>query len=235
MATTTSDAPSRSRRSPKNTPAQEPTGPTVGAEQLAPPPKLRRRPALIAASVAAICLGALASLYAYTSSSSAHDVLAVRNTIQRGSVISADDLMVVRIGVDPALKALPADQASTVVGKHAALDMSAGGVVTAEQVTDANTPPKGQSVVGISLTAALLPANELRVGDSVRVVTTPGPQGDAASVTTTPVDASVVGVTSDQASGNTVVNVQVPYGDAAKVASLAATGKVALVLDSRER
>ncbi len=238
MATTTSGAPSRSRRSFKNPPAQEPTDSTVGTEQLAPPPKLRRRPALIAASVAAICLGALASLYAYTSSSSARDVLAVRNTIQRGSAISADDLMVVRIGVDPALKALPADQASTVVGKHAALDLAAGGVVTAEQVTDASVPPKGQSVVGISLTAALLPANELRVGDAVRVVTTPGPQADAATstaTTTTPVDATVVGVTPDQTSGNTVVNVQVPYGDAAKVASLAATGKVALVLDSRER
>lgn len=235
MPTTTPDAPSRLRRRPKGSSAQEPAAAPAAGEQLAPPPKLRRRPALIAASVAAICLGALASLWAYTSSSNAHEVLAIRNTIQRGSVISADDLMVVRIGIDPALKALPADQAPAVVGKHAALDMTAGGVVTAEQVTDANTPPKGESVVGISLTAAMLPANELRVGDTVRVVTTPGPQGDVAATTVTPVDATVVGVITDQTTGNTIVNVQVPYGDAAKVAALAATGKVALVLDSRER
>lgn len=208
--------------------------PSTG-EHLAPPPKLRRRPALIAASIAAICLGALASLWAYTSTSNAQEVLAVRNTVQRGDVVQADDLMTVRIGVDPALKPVSADEASTVVGKRAALDMPAGGVVTAAQVTDANTPPKGESVVGISLSSALLPANELRVGDPVRVVTTPGPQGDLGSAPPESVDAVVVGISSDETTGNTIVNVQVPYAGAAKVAALAATGKVALVLDSRER
>ena len=235
MATTTSDAPSRFSRRPKSTPVPEPAGASTAGEHLAPPPKLRRRPALIAASVAAICLGALASLWAYTSSSNAHEVLAVRNTIQRGSVISADDLMVVRIGVDPALKALPADQSSAVVGKWAALDLAAGGVVTADQVTSTNTPPKGDSIVGISLTAAMLPANQLRVGDAVRVVSTPGPSGDVTTTSPAPIDATVTGVSTDQTNNNTLVNVQVPYADAAKVAALAATGKVALVLDSRER
>lgn len=235
MATTTSDAPSRTLRRGKGAAEGEQVPARAAGEQLAPPPKLRRRPALIAASVAAICLGALASLWAYTSSSSAQEVLAVRQTVQRGDVIQPDDLMTVRIGVDPALKPLSADQASTVVGKRAALDMPAGGVVTAEQVTDANTPPKGESVVGISLTAALLPANELRVGDPVRVVTTPGQAGDVTVAAPDAVDAVVVGMSSDETTGNTIVNVQVPYADAAKVAALAATGKVALVLDSRER
>lgn len=236
MATTTSDAPSRSWRRPKGALAAEPASAPGPAEHLAPPPKLRRRPALIAASVAAICLGALASLYAYNSSSNAREVLAVRTTVERGAVITQDDLMVVRIGVDPALHPLAADQASSVVGKHAALDLTAGGVVTAEQVTDAATPPKGESVVGISLSAAMLPANELRVGDPVRVVTTPGSQGDVTTgAAPAAIDATVVGISSDQTTGNTIVNVQVPYGEAARVAALAATGKVALVLDSLER
>lgn len=235
MTTTTSDATSRAPRRGKGAASREQTPATPAGEHLAPPPKLRRRPALIAASIAAICLGALASLWAYTSTSNAQEVLAVRSTVQRGDVIDAEDLVSVRIGVDPALKPVSASEADSVVGKRAALDMPAGGVVTAAQVTDANTPPRGESVVGLSLSAALLPANELRVGDPVRVVTTPGPQGELGSGPPEAVAAVVVGITSDETTGNTIVNVQVPYADAAKVAALAATGKVALVLDSRER
>ncbi len=43
-----------------------------------------------AASVAAVCLGALASMWAYQSTSDAQSVLAVRQTIERGDVITAD-------------------------------------------------------------------------------------------------------------------------------------------------
>jgi hypothetical protein len=64
---------------------------------LAQPPKLRRRPALIAASVAAVAIGALLSLWAYNSTANTHDVLAVRHSVARGQVITADDLVTVKI------------------------------------------------------------------------------------------------------------------------------------------
>src|SRR4051794_4977265 len=54
---------------------------------VAPPPKLRRRPLLVAGSVVAVCLGALVSAYAYSSTSNAHQVLAVVSTVHRGEVI----------------------------------------------------------------------------------------------------------------------------------------------------
>ena len=44
-------------------------------ETIAPPPKLRRRPLLVAASVAAVCLGALLAVWAYTSTSTAREVV----------------------------------------------------------------------------------------------------------------------------------------------------------------
>lgn len=202
--------------------------------QFAPPPKLRRRPVLIAASAAAICLGALASMWAYQSTSDAHSVLAVRHTIERGDVITAADLMTVNISVDPALKPLSADQADSIVGKHAALDMSAGGVVTQDQVTDQDVPAKGTSVVGISLASGMLPANQLRVGDKVRVVVTPGQQGEMPTgQQPDSTDAVVVGVAKDETTGNTIVNVQVSAPDGPLLAARAATGKVAIVLDSR--
>ncbi len=230
MSTTTPATDSR-RQQRKNPTDGEPT--SAPGEQFAPPPKLRRRPVLIAASVAAICLGALASMWAYQSTSDAQSVLAVRQTIERGDIITADDLMTVNISVDPALKPLSADQASSVVGKHAALDMSAGGVVTQDQVTEQALPAKGSSVVGIALTPGMLPANQIRVGDKVRVVVTPGQQGEMPTGQPDSIEAVVVGVAKDETTGNAIVNVQVPNNEGPMLAARAATGKVAIVLDSR--
>lgn len=206
----------------------------ASGEQLAPPPKLRRRPIMIAASVAAICLGALASAWAYTSTSNTQSVLAVRETVHRGDTITRGDLMTATIGVDPALHPLSGEQFADVVGKRAAMDMPAGGVVTQEQVTETAVPAKGESVVGISVTPAMLPADQLEVGDPVRIVTTPGQQGEITAEAPGATEATVVGVSTDAQSGNTIVNVQVPYSAAPDVAARAATGKVAIVLDSQE-
>jgi hypothetical protein len=230
MSTTTPATETR-RQQRKNPTDGEPT--SAPGEQFAPPPKLRRRPVLIAASVAAICLGALASMWAYQSTSDAHSVLAVRQTIERGDVITAEDLMTVNISVDPALKPLSADQANSVVGKHAALDMSAGGVVTQDQLTEQALPAKGSSVVGIALTPGMLPANQIRVGDKVRVVVTPGQQGEMPTTQPDSIQAVVVGVAKDETTGNAIVNVQVPNNEGPMLAARAATGKVAIVLDSR--
>ena len=230
MSTTTSATEPR-RQQRKNPSDGEPA--SAPGQQFAPPPKLRRRPVLIAASVAAICLGALASLWAYQSTSDTRSVLAVRQTIERGEVITADDLMTVNISVDPALRPLPADRADSVVGKYAALDMSAGGVVTQDQVTDQALPAEGSSVVGIALTAGMLPADQVRAGDKVRVVVTTGQQGEMPTGEPDSIEAVVVGVARDETTGNAIVNVQVPTDDGPLLAARAATGKVAIVLDSR--
>ncbi|HEY5178278.1 MAG TPA: SAF domain-containing protein [Dermatophilaceae bacterium] len=208
----------------------------VPGGSITPPPRLRRRPALVAASVAAICLGALLAVWAYTGASTSQDVLAVRATVHRGELITRDDLMTAQIGVDPALKPLPASAADTVVGKRAAMDLAAGGLVTAEDVTSAVVPAKGMSLVGVSLPPALMPAAQLQSGDQVRIVATPGAQGDVATGTSpTSIGATVVGVRGVGDSGQIVVDVSVPYDQAAELAARAATGKIALVLDSRER
>lgn len=78
------------------TPAEMP-GPEL-TERLAPPPRLRRRPALVAASVAAVCVGALLAVWAYSSLSTAQSVLAVRTTVHRGELITRDELVTVQVG-----------------------------------------------------------------------------------------------------------------------------------------
>jgi hypothetical protein len=209
--------------------------PTTATDPIAPPPKLRRRPLLVVASIAAVCLGALFGVWAYTSVSTAQEVVAVRSSVQRGELISRDDLVTVRIGVDPALSPIPASHLDGVVGQRAAMDLPAGGLVTRDSIASTVVPAQDMSVVGVALPAALLPGEPLRAGDPVRVVATPGQQGDVDEGEQRSITATVAGIYPDADSDQTVVSVQVPYDQAAELAARAATGKVALVLDSRER
>lgn len=219
------------RNATQSPPVAAPAGPV-----LAPPPKLRRRPLLIAVSVAAICLGALVSAWAYSSTSHTQDVIGMRTTVLRGDTITRADLANVKISVDPALTPVPAAQLDTIVGQRATMDLPAGGVLTAAAVAPALTPPAGQSIVGIAAAPGMMPALRLRVGDTIRIVSTPGTQG---TVTAAP-PPSLTGLVVDLApagdnAGSTIINVQVPAADAAILAARVATGKIAIVLDSRER
>jgi hypothetical protein len=80
-----------------------------------------------------------------------------------------------------------------------------------------------------------MPSEPLYSGDSVRIVTTPGDQGEITNEDPVTVEAVVVGVSRVEETGETVVDVSVPEADAADLAARAATGRVALVLDARER
>lgn len=212
----------------------------AGAEEakrdaVAPAPKLRRRPVLVAASVAAVCLGALLGVWAWTSTSNTHEVVAVRQTITRGETIGQGDLMTVQVGVDPGLKTIPGERLVSLVGKRAAMDMAAGSLVTNEEVTEKVLPTQGNSVVGVALPPSLMPGEPLVAGDQVRIVATPGQQGELGQGDPAAITATVVGLYPNGENGQTVVAVEVPEDQAAELAARSATGKVALVLDGRER
>lgn len=201
----------------------------------APPPKLRRRPALVAAAIGAICLGALLAGWAWTATTNTHEVLVARNTIEQGSVITADDLARVQIGTDPALNPVPGTEIDKVVGQRAALDIAEGGLLTPSSFTAEVVPAAGQSVVGVALTPAQAPGLGLQYGDRVRLVATPA-EGEAAPAgAPLATNATVVGAHASEETGDTVVDLLVPEADAAVLAGRIATGNIALVLDSRER
>lgn len=202
---------------------------------VAPPPKLRRRPILVAASMVAVCVGALLGAFAWTATSDTRSVVALRLSVERGAVIGREDLMTVQVGLDPALTPVPASQLESLVGQRAAVDMAAGTLVTRGQVSTAVLPPRATSIVGVSLPASLMPGEPLVTGDRIRVVATPGSGGDLADQAPATTSATVVGLHPDPDTGATVVSVQVPQSQAAELAARAATGNVAIVLDSRER
>jgi hypothetical protein len=212
------------------------TGPRTTIPELGsavtPPPKLRRRPALFVSGVVATAFGCVLGAWVWSSTTNTEEVLAARHTIHRGEVIAAADLQRVRISGDPALLVLPASAYDNVVGRRAALDISAGGLLTNESTANQSMPPRGQSIVGISLTPAQVPALPMHGGDKVRIIVTPGDNGEAPASTPQFTVAEVVDTGLDETTGNTVVNVLVPYADAGVLAARAATGNVALVLDS---
>ena len=106
--------------------------PGPGQPVFAPPPKMRRRPFVWLTGAALVILSALTAAWAYRSIGQGHDIVALRSTVHRGEVITREDLMTVRIGTDPALHPLSAAQINDAVGKRAALDLAAGGVLSGE-------------------------------------------------------------------------------------------------------
>ena len=200
----------------------------------ATPRKLRRGPLMILVSVGLVLIGAVLGVGVWLLSSSSVEVVAARAAIDRGAVITAADLEVTRVTVDPSVPVVPASELAGLVGKRAASDVAAGTLLSPAQVTDALPPGTGDSVVGVALTTGQLPAEPLRPGDHVRLVQTPAAQGDVPTTEVT-IDAEVQSVTSAADGQATVVDLLVPESRAAEVAARAATGRVALVLDSRER
>lgn len=196
------------------------------------PPKLRRRPLVGVIAAALVLLGGLGGVWAWQSSTSTVEVLATRAPVQRGDSIGADALMVVRVNPDPALQLVPADHFDSVVGQRAATDLVAGGLLAAGQYSDVLPPAEGMSVVGVSPEVGLMPAEPLRPGDEVRIVQTPGAQGD---VVAEPVSLSAQVLAVRTVDTRVVVDVLVPSTLAPEVAARAATGRVAIVLDARER
>lgn len=203
--------------------------------RLVPPPKIRRRPIHIIATITAIFIGAAIAAWGWTATTTSEAVVAARTTIPRGAVITADDLTTTQISGDNTLKVVPGDDVDELVGKRAALDIAAGGLLTPEMTTNDNMPPAGQSIVGISLTPAQVPAITPRSGDKVRLVATTGEGGETSSTAPLTTSAEVIDSSTDEVSGNTVVNVLVPYADAAVLADRASTGNIALVVDPLER
>jgi hypothetical protein len=185
-----------------------------------------------------VALGALGNVWLLSATTNAQEVVAARSTIERGSVIERDDLMVVRIELDPSLRTVPGDGLAALVGQRAALDVAAGSLLTSDAVSAELVPPAGQSLVGIGVDLSRIPGTALMAGDEVRVVSTPDATGLTAEAAQGAFEAVVVSIeqgTDATGIAQAILTLQVPTPDSASLAAMAATGNVAVVLDSRER
>jgi len=217
---------------PAGLPGRGPPGP-VGAP-VAVPVRLRRRTSMLMAGIALVAVGALAAALLTRVIGHTAPVVAVAQNVAQGEVLTRADLTVASVNTDPALRPVPAARLESLVGRRAAVSLTAGSLLTDGAVTDVLQPVLGRSLVGVALTAAQLPAEPLQAGDQVRIVSTPPAQAEPPATVPVSITAVVVSAVGPDSTGLTVVNVTVLSAQAADLAARVATGRVALVLDSRE-
>ncbi|MGW2841896.1 SAF domain-containing protein [Streptomyces sp. NPDC001493] len=219
-------------------------GPNGAAAPVAAPRMVkqrRRRPGLIALSVALIAAGGLSGAVLYSASGQRTAVLVVTRDVPAGAMLSKADLGEVSVALDPAVKSVASSRSRSIVGQRAATDLRAGSLLAPSQVTDKSLVGPGQQVVGVSVKPSQLPATRLSPGQQVLIVSTPDADQTATQQETglerTPktLAASVVTVGAPAAgTGNVVVDVAVPVKDGPGLAAQAATGNVAVIVAARD-
>lgn len=206
----------------------------------------RRRPGMIALSVALIAVGGLSGAVLYSTSGQRTAVVVVAHDLPVGATIQKGDLAEASVALDPAVKSVRASNAQSLVGQRAAVDLRAGSLLSPAQVTKAALVAPGEQLVGVSLTPAQLPATPLSAGRKVLIVSTPDPDAAAgtdgdgagkapAAAAPKTLRATVVAVGKPAVgTGNVVVDVAVPTGDGPALAARVASGDVALIVAARD-
>ncbi|MFF5265204.1 SAF domain-containing protein [Actinomadura viridis] len=185
-----------------------------------------------------VAVSATLTAWLFISAGNRVEVLAVTRDVPVGSVIGASDLATTRAAVEGTVQTIPAAQSRNVVGRIAAVDLRAGALLSPSQVTTALTPAPGQQIVAVGLKSAQLPAGNLKPGDQVLIVATPGADGqDTGATATAPLTrdlpATVDRVAQPDADGSVVVNLLVSAASGPTVAKQASLGRVALVVTAR--
>jgi hypothetical protein len=197
----------------------------------------RRRPALVALGVLVVlgCAGISGALV--LGSSDTTPVLTVTRAVPAGHVMVGGDLAPAEIS-GTGLTAIAAASTADVLGMTAAVGMVPGTLLSPGMLTDRPVPGPGQAVVGLALTAGLLPVPELVPGARVMVVRVPaaGSSAPAAESGTEPSggvlvpEAGVLSVAADQTGGGWLVSLVVDADAATDVARAGATGTASLVV-----
>jgi SAF domain len=224
---------------PPPPPPAPPGDPAVRARQLraaaVPPAALpqapyRRRWGRIAAGAVLVLLGGLVTASLFVSAGNRVEVLALANDVAKNETIEPGDLTRVRVGSDGGVDTVPADRFDETVGRVAAMDIPAGGVLSPRQLRPSgeNALADGEAVVGLLLSSSAAPLGQLRAGVSVEVVVRPptGTQGRVDNVEGRLLDASA----EPEDDGDRPVDVVVPASDAAEISAASAEDRVTVVV-----
>jgi len=166
---------------------------------------------------------------AFSNAAQRTPVLVVDHSIRAGQTIESGDLREVLVGSTPANSTIAASRRSTVVGRTAAVDLAVGSLLAPGQLTSGPAAATGRAVIGASLKNGQYPA-ELAAGDRVLVITLPPDSSTAQlSATSSPAEATVVGIhTTD--SGDVTVSLAVDPADATDLAIAGARQRLSVVL-----
>ncbi|MHB8451716.1 MAG: SAF domain-containing protein [Mycobacteriales bacterium] len=113
------------------------------------PMRPRRRPALVALSLALATAGGVLTASLVGDAGGRLGVLALTRDVPIGAVISASDLTAARLAPDANLAPMPAREESSVLGQVAAVELLPGSLLTRGEITTATLPAAGQELVGL--------------------------------------------------------------------------------------
>lgn len=202
----------------------------------------RSRVPEIALGVLVLVVSALAALWLFQSSSDRTGVLALAGPVERGEVVTAEDLVTVEIAADEAIAVTRPGDVAGVVGRVALVDLPAGSLITSSQVASADEVEVGEGVVGLRLEAGQVPALRLTPGTTVSVLLTPPSAMSSESLTASQIEArsevlvdaaTVVDAAAFGGQGEMVVSLSMTEDQARMVASAATLGRVRLVQVAR--
>lgn len=205
---------------------------------LAPPGRRVRMPELVI-GVLVMSVFALGAVLWHLSAVDRSPALAIVGTVERGDVISADDLRVVYVSSDEAVARMGESQMSEVVGRVALVDLAPGTLLTRSVVADRPTLEQGEGIVGLSLDPGGYPDLGLAPGDRVTIVRSGDSaaaeaagdstdEGESNSGNVIARDATVVSV--EELTGDRrLVSVLTAQADAEAVAAAAGSGSLRLV------
>lgn len=202
------------------------------------PPRVsarRRRPGVIALSVALIAAGGAGVAVLLLQVGHRTEVVTVVRDVQVGQVLTDDDLGKASISLDPAVKAVHADRLNSVVGKRAAVELKPGSLLAPSQVTRDSLVKAGEQLVPIGLKPEQVPATALVPGQKVELVHVPA-QGatDTGKTSDTPpqtIAGRVVKASSAApGTGVVVVDVATSAADGPTAAAWVSAGTLRLVL-----
>ena len=87
----------------------------------------------------------------------------------------------------------------------------------------------------MKVTPGQMPAQDIKAGDSVTIIPTPSANDPAPTDTPYLIRGTIKAITTSQSDASTVVDISVTEDQSAKLASIAATGNIAIILTSQEQ
>ncbi|GHA51514.1 hypothetical protein GCM10010345_65020 [Streptomyces canarius] len=202
------------------------------------PPRVsarRRRPGVIALSLALIAAGGAGVAVLLLQVGNRTDVVTVVRDVQVGQVLTEDDLGKASVALDPAVKAVRADNLKSVIGKRAAVELKPGSLLVSSQVTTDSLVKAGEQLVPIGLEPKQIPASALVPGQKVQLVHVPAQgtteTGKTSDTAPQSIDGRVVKASgAAPGTGIVVVDVATSATDGPTAAAWEAAGTVHLVL-----
>lgn len=219
--------PSTSRAGPSGNGDRQSDGPF----RLEAPRRKVAVPQLLVA-VFLVAVSALAAVVLFSRAAAREPVLALAQPVERGQIITSDDLQIVYVATDDPISSLSSDSATSLVGLTAVADLEPGTILTPAHFVSRSLLDAGEGVVGMALAPGEYPTLLLAPGDRVDVVLTDrGPaEGSSAGAETVVRSAEVFDVAELGTQGDRFISLRMPTADAARVSAAAAAGEVRLVL-----